>query len=153
MSQLLVYERKPRRAAILARVSSLDLRQVRSLTQLRESMAEVNPTICAIEISRVHAFETIELMHAISRNSRAPIIAMPEFAISREWPWLTPVLYEAGATAVFSSMLESGAVVDLIRRCVAKMVKPSGDTQPIRAWTWSRLPWKRLASDGLIDAT
>lgn len=168
MTDLLVYEAIPLNAAEFARLADVRLREVRSLTQLRQAIEGAeNPSslVVAIEVTQKSLVDVVTLVHSLQRRARKQsagsgrpaVIAMPDSTVQ----FGTHALYEVGTDLVFRSMLDRNMVASLIR---AKNRANTSDNRPreltadnpgqelpqddLRAKVWSRMPWKRMATGG-----
>lgn len=158
--KLLVFERRPKNAALLARVSGLELHEVRSLSQFQDSLKASEPLVCAIEVSISDPFDSIRLVRDVKRTTRSAVIALPDLGRNKSLRVRREVeafLYEAGADVILASMLDLVNTSRFLRNCVGSNGTVDGmagtesadDTIiPIRTWVWDRLPWKRFASAG-----
>ena len=143
MGELLVYESKPLNAAIFGRLSALQLREVRSLLQLRQALAVGPNQFVAIEIQPDHVVAAIPMVR-LAKQTGAAVVAMPNSQV-RSWD---RAMYEAGADLIFRSMLDRERVAGLLRRVDCRRTAVADPDLPFRQLVWSRLPWKRHASAG-----
>lgn len=146
MTQLLVYESIPRNAALLGRIADVAIREVRSRTQLLQSLREYSPQVVAIELpAKEDLVATAELIRSLKTDSASlVVIAMPKSTdiVTTRW------LHEAGVDFVFRSMLDRDRVAALIRRVVSgnSPSGPSSSSHDFRRDIFSKLPWKRFGS-------
>lgn len=143
MADLLVYEKKPNHAAMLARLASLQLKEVRSIQQLEMSLRDDSPAVVVVEVSLDRMPLVLPPIRFAKTHARAAVIAIPSTAVK---PWAT-YLHEAGADLVFWSVLDRPKVIALIRNRM-RLVNENHELEPIRQRIWGRLPWKRHASGG-----
>ncbi len=144
MSKLLVYEKKPLNAALLARATGLELSQVRSLKQLSEALVSSKPVCIALEVKMHELTSAIRTAREVKCQTGAAVIAMPESAAMGQ----ECLLYEAGVDLVFWSMRDRNRVQRLVRAKLAGVADPVGEESTLKTRLWDRLPWKRHATGG-----
>lgn len=149
MSQatLLVYESTPLNAAEFARLAEVQLREVRSLSQLEEALRlQPAPHIVAIETTQTQLVRVAGLIRQTKRNTGAAVIVMPDSTVRSG----VLGLYEAGADLVFRSMLHRSRVATLMRNCIGLAHQTYGERKSteLRDQIWGRMPWKRFATAG-----
>lgn len=145
MSELLVYEREPKNAAVLARVSGLALCEVRSLTQLMDAIETTQPCVLCIQVRLEELPRVLSVTHQVKRAAGRPAVIGLPGANLRPYSLL---LYEAGMDMLFWSMLDRDRASGLMRR-MSRTVRPKRNLEePLKSQVWSRLPWKRHATGG-----
>ena len=146
MNKLLVYEKTPLNASVLARATGLELNQVRSLSQLSDALSTADRKIrcVGIEVAFDELASVLGLVQQVKRDTDAVVIAMPTADVKGH----ECLLYEAGVDLVFCSMRDRDRVVRLMRAKLAGVVESEGGDSAIKSRIWSRLPWKRHATGG-----
>lgn len=144
MNKLLVYEKTPLNAAVLARATGLELSQVRSLKQLSEALHASKPICVAVEVTIHDLASVMRIVRQVKCDSDAAVIAIPESAVKGH----ECLLYEAGVDLVFWSMRDRNSVQRLMRAKLDGVVQSEGDGLSFKTRLWSRLPWKRHATGG-----
>lgn len=152
-SQLIVFETKPFHASALAKVSTLELREVRSLFQLRQATTESPHGVIAIEMTAENLIQALTLVawakSTFSKPSPA-IIALPRFkSPTQTHAPLLLAMHEVGVDVVFRSNLDLGKVELLIRN--QSRLRPNSNEIPTlstRERIWRQLPWKRHDTGG-----
>jgi hypothetical protein len=112
------------------------LRQLRSLTDLRESWQESPNSIAAVEVTLNNAEAVLQLMLESRRlhdSARFILLITPPAAP------LTHLFLEVGPALVVS-MRQLNQVVQLVERHLAAQELPS---LSLRESVWARLPWQR----------
>lgn len=144
MTQLLVYESKPLNAALFHRLADSELREVRSLMQLKQAIDQRAPQIVAIEITEQKDLLTVvRLIQTLKRNWPAiSVICMPLPAVSFGTLWL----YEAGTDLIFRSMLDRDRLSAILRRACRRHGANETEPNSVRQRVYSAIPWKRHAS-------
>ena len=153
-SRLFVYERTPLNAPSLARLSALDLNEVRSLPQARAAIQRAPTGIVALDLRFDNVVPALDLARWAKSRFPVALIAMPRRSIDQRW---NPFLYEAGVDLIFRSNLDLNLVRRLIRRQAARQadlatrhaeLAANRAPIPFRKQVWQRLPWKRQAMGG-----
>lgn len=145
MSQLLVYETTPLNAAVLARLADVNLREVRSLSQLENAILDQpKPQAIAIEVTMDTLLKVVTLIHRAKSRTGAAVIAMPDSTVRLG----IGALYEAGTDLVFRSMLDRPKARTLIRNKIRIHEQSDEKLRQLgfKRRVWSSLPWKRQAT-------
>ena len=160
MTKLLVYESEPRNAALLARLASVQLREVRSLMQLKKAMGSEPADIVAIEVTESNNLPIVAQLIDWMKSEWVPaVIAMPRFIESQteiDSPTSPDAvayqhaahscLYESGADVIFRSMIDRELARTLIRRVVDRENSRPRQSSSFQQRVFATLPWKRFST-------
>ena len=164
MTKLLVYESVPRTAALLARLGTAQLREVRSLMQLKKVMEDGPADIVAIEVTESSNLPAVaQLIRWMKAKWEPAVIAMPSHAEHRDQTEnvtdesassnraayahaVNSCLYESGADVIFRTMLDRELARKLILRAVNRRSSSPRQTSTFREQVFAALPWKRFST-------
>lgn len=151
--RLVVYEKKPRNAALVARATNCTLHEVRSVAQLRDALVALQPHFICFAASAEELIDLLQIVHDWKQSIRAKNGAPGKFGVAVAMADLSTEafhasLYEAGVDAIFGSIMDLNRVTSVIRRAQQHLSVGQGGHEPLKTKIWSRLPWKRHASGG-----
>ena len=147
MNELLVFESVPLNAAVLSRLADVQLSEVRSLTQLEQTLRDRPvPRILAVEVTQETIPTIATLIHGVKSRARLAVIVMPDSTVHTG---LT-MIYEAGVDLVFRSMLDCPLAARLMARSLDFRGRNEDCDADIdfRTRVWRQIPWQRHATGG-----
>lgn len=143
-AQLIVFETSPLHAQALAGVTSLELREVRSLFQLRPAIRAAPTSVVAVELHEPNLVKVLETIIWAKTEFSPTVIGLTN---DRSHPYALEI-HESGVDFIFRSNLDLPQAGSLIRQHLGRLPPTVLEELPFRSQIWQRLPWKRHDTGG-----